>query len=136
MFSSRRASFVVPGMGTIHGFWASSHGERDLSRCRPFPFCDRPKEISQGLIRFPSLRRKARDDVAEVETVERGVLVDLSREETFTKRAKRNEADPELLERRHHFRLGRASPQRVFALDCSDRLDCVCAADGLHSCFR
>src|SRR5207244_9890170 len=25
MFSSRRASLVVPGMGTIHGFWASSH---------------------------------------------------------------------------------------------------------------
>src|SRR5215831_5549432 len=24
MFSSRRASFVVPGMGTIHGFWTSS----------------------------------------------------------------------------------------------------------------
>src|SRR5207245_8987691 len=24
MFSSRRASLVVPGMGTIHGFWASS----------------------------------------------------------------------------------------------------------------
>src|SRR5438046_2678805 len=23
MFSSRRCSFVVPGMGTIHGFWAS-----------------------------------------------------------------------------------------------------------------
>jgi hypothetical protein len=24
-FSSSRCSFVVPGMGTIHGFWASSH---------------------------------------------------------------------------------------------------------------
>jgi hypothetical protein len=24
MFSSRRCSFVVPGIGTIHGFWASS----------------------------------------------------------------------------------------------------------------
>src|SRR5437764_8973161 len=24
-FSRRRWSFVVPGMGTIHGFWASSH---------------------------------------------------------------------------------------------------------------
>ena len=23
-FSSRRCSFVVPGIGTIHGFWASS----------------------------------------------------------------------------------------------------------------
>jgi ribonucleoside-diphosphate reductase alpha chain len=25
MFSSKRCSFVVPGIGTIHGFWASSH---------------------------------------------------------------------------------------------------------------
>jgi hypothetical protein len=25
MFSSRRCSFVVPGIGTIHGFCASSH---------------------------------------------------------------------------------------------------------------
>src|SRR6266705_2572675 len=25
MFSSRRESFVVPGIGTIHGFWANSH---------------------------------------------------------------------------------------------------------------
>src|SRR5438093_3194227 len=25
MFSSRRCSFVVPGIGTIHGLWASSH---------------------------------------------------------------------------------------------------------------
>jgi hypothetical protein len=24
MFSSKRYSFVVPGIGTIHGFWASS----------------------------------------------------------------------------------------------------------------
>jgi hypothetical protein len=24
MFSSKRCSFVVPGIGTIHGFWASS----------------------------------------------------------------------------------------------------------------
>jgi DNA-binding transcriptional LysR family regulator len=27
MFSSRRFSFVVPGIGTIHGFWASSLGD-------------------------------------------------------------------------------------------------------------
>ena len=25
MFSSSRCRFVVPGMGTIHGFWAKSH---------------------------------------------------------------------------------------------------------------
>ena len=30
----------------------------------------------------------------------------------------------------------RSFPQRVFALHCIDRLDCVCATDCLHSCFR
>ncbi len=63
------------------------------------------EQINQRLIRFPSLRRKARDDVAEVGAVERSVLVDLSREEAFAQRAIRNEADPEFLERRHHFLL-------------------------------
>src|SRR5216684_758892 len=27
-------------------------------------------------------------------------------------------------------------PQRVFALECSDRLNGMCATDGLHPCFR
>ena len=56
-------------------------GERDLSRCRFLPFRDRCQQIDQRLIRFPSLRRKARDDVAEIGAVERRVLVDLAREE-------------------------------------------------------
>ena len=92
-------------------------GERDLSRCRLLPFCDLAKQIDQGLIRFPSLRRKARDDVAEVGTVERRVFVDLSREEALAQRAEWNEADPEFLERRQHFLFRASPPQRVFALD-------------------
>src|SRR5438128_4703653 len=27
-------------------------------------------------------------------------------------------------------------PERVFALNCRDRLNCVCATDGLRACFR
>src|SRR5216684_3858572 len=58
-------------------------GERYLSRCRLLPFCDLAKQINQGQIRFPGLRRKAREGVAEVGTVERRVFVDLSREEAL-----------------------------------------------------
>src|SRR5207249_5804841 len=44
---------------------------------------DLAQQINQGQIRLPSLRRKARNDVAEVGTVELRVLVDLSREEAL-----------------------------------------------------
>ncbi len=111
-------------------------GERYLSRCRLLPFCDLAKQINQGLIRLPSLRRKARENVAEVGTVERRVFVDLSREEALPQRAVWNEADAEFLEGRQHFHLRASRPQRVFALDCCDRLDGVSAANRLCSCFR
>src|SRR5262245_60785186 len=111
-------------------------GERYLSRRRLLPFRDLAKQINQGLIRLPSLRRKAREDVAEVGTVERSVFVDLSREEAFPQRAIWNEADSEFLEGRQRFRFRPSRPQRVFALDCSDRLDRMCATNRLRSCFR
>src|SRR6266550_2816123 len=68
-------------------------GERYLSRCRLLPFCDLAKQINQGQIRESCLRRKARDGVADVRTVERRVFVDLSREEALPQRAVGNEAD-------------------------------------------
>src|ERR1019366_402770 len=47
----------------------------------------------------------------------------------------RDKADSEFLKGRYDFLLRSPRPQRVFALQSSDRLDCVCATDGLHSCF-
>ena len=80
------------------GLLRQQPGERDLGRRRILSLCDLAKQIDQRLIRFPSLRRKARNDVAEVGTVERRVLVDLSGEEAFAKRTEGNEADAEFLE--------------------------------------
>ena len=136
MFSSRRSSFR--GARDRHNprLLRQQPRERDLRRCRLLPLCDRAKQINQRLIRFPSLRRKARDDVAKVGTVERRVLVDLAREEAPAQRAEWNEADAEFLKRRQHFRFRRSPPQRVFALERRDRLDGVGATDRLHSCFR
>jgi hypothetical protein len=111
-------------------------GECYLSRRRLLPFGDLAKQINQGLIRFPSLRRKAGEGVAEVGTVKRSGLVDVSREEALAQRAIWNEADFEFLEGRQHFRFRASPPQRVFALDRSHRLDGVCATDRLHACFR
>ena len=69
-------------------------------QCRILALSDRPKQINQRLIHFASLGREARNDVTKVGTVERGVFIDLSREEAFTKGTKWNEADAEFLEGR------------------------------------
>jgi len=70
---------------------------RAFSRCRLLGFCDLVKQINQDLIRLPSLRRKARDAVADVGTVERRIFVDLSSEEALAHRTIWNEADPKFL---------------------------------------
>src|SRR5260370_4829897 len=96
--------------------------KRDLSRRLFRSFCDLTEQIDQGLIRFPRLRRKARECAAQVRTVEPSVFVDLSREKASAQRAKRNKTDSEFLERRQDFLLRLSPPQRIFVLDCSDRL--------------
>ena len=75
-------------------------GERDLRGRRFLPFPDAAEQINQGLIRLQSLRRKARQGVAEVGAVEFGVFVHLSREEALAQRAVGNKADSEFLQRR------------------------------------
>ena len=57
------------------------------------------------------------------------VCVDLAGEKALAKRAERNEADAEFFERRQDFRFRFSPPQRVFALQRGDRLNCVRAAD-------
>src|SRR5439155_9781446 len=104
--------------------------------CRLLPFCDRFEQINESLIRCSSLRRKARNDVAEIGAIELRILVDLAREEALTQRAKRNEPDSEFFESWQHRLFGLPPPQRIFALHCGDLLDCVCATDGLRACFR
>jgi hypothetical protein len=133
MFSMSRSSFVVPGMGAIQGFCASSQASAICAGVAFFPCGDLGQQIDQRLIRLPVLRREARDRVAEVGAVERGRLVDLPREEPLAERAEGHEADPELLEGRKDLRLRLSPPQRIFALERGDRLDGVCATDGLYA---
>ena len=58
--------------------------ERNLSWGRLLAGCDPGKRIQQGQIRFASLRRKARNGVADVIALtERGVLVDLAGEKSL-----------------------------------------------------
>ena len=86
------------------------------------------QKIDQGLVRFASLGREARHDVAEVVLLERGVLIDLAREEATPQWTVRNKADAELFARRLHFRFGSSPPQRILVLQRGDGLDRVRAS--------
>ena len=93
-------------------------------------------QINYGLVRFSVLRRKARNDVAEIRFVELRICVDFAGEEAFPQRTEGNKSDAEFLERRHHFRFRLSPPQRVFALQRGDGLNGVRATDRLHARFR
>src|SRR2546421_398576 len=56
-------------------------------------------------------------------------------EKALAQRAVRHQVNSEFLESRYHLLLRSPRPERVFALESSERLDRVCATDGLHSCF-
>ena len=88
MFSSRRFSLVVPGIGTIHGFCASSQASAIWAGVAFFVLPISAEQIDQRLVRLAGLRREARHGVAEVGAGECGVLVDLAGEEALAQRAK------------------------------------------------
>src|SRR5207244_8352172 len=104
---------------TLRGSWdghdprflGEQPGERDLRGCRLLSFCELGEPLDERQIRLPVLRREARDHIAEVRAVERGLLVDLSRQEAFAERTERNEADSQFLERRQHLFLGLSPPE-------------------------
>src|SRR5947199_376216 len=58
------------------------------------------------------------------------------REKASAERAEWNETDSKFFQcwQHHLFRL--SPPQRVFVLDCCDRLNCMCATNRLHSGLR
>src|SRR5437870_9576534 len=98
-------------------------GECDLSRCRFLLLREPADQVDQNLIRLPVLRRKARDNVAEIALVKLCIFTNLAREKTFTKRTEWNKPDAEFLKCWDHLRFRFSPPQRIFALQCRDWLD-------------
>src|SRR5206468_12710370 len=87
----------------------------------------------EGALRLPRFRIETRDRIAGVGAVERRALVDLPGEEALAERAERDEADSELLQRREDLRLRLPPPERVLALERSDRLNRMRAANRPHA---
>ena len=51
MFSSSRSSLRVPGIGTIHGFWASSQASAIWAGVASFRSRDLAEQVDQRLVR-------------------------------------------------------------------------------------
>jgi hypothetical protein len=59
MFSSGRCRFVVPGIGTIHGFCAPEPRQRNLTGRRVLALCDRLQQIDDAHL-LGSIQRSIR----------------------------------------------------------------------------
>ena len=118
---------MVPGIGTIHGCWASSQARATWAGVAPLRSASRltgrraPGWLPASL--------EAREGCADVALAERGRGVTWPVRKP-AERAERHEADAELLEGGSIRLLGLAPEERVLALQRGHRLDGVGAADG------
>src|SRR5207302_7932788 len=110
-------------------------GEGNLRRCRLLLLRNVPQDIHDGLIRLTRLRREARHDVAEIRAHERRLLVDRAGKEALAEGTEWHESDAELLQGWQQLFFRASPPQRVLALDRTDLLDGVGAADRAHPRF-
>ena len=132
-FSSSRCSLVVPGMGTIQGFCASSQARAICAGVALFALGDWLNEVDQGQVGLARLRREARHDVAEVGRIELGVLVDLAGEEPAPSGLNGTKPMPSSSSVGSNSASGPRHQQRILALHRRHRLDRVGAADSLHA---
>ena len=94
------------------------------------------ERVYDGLVCLPRLCGKARKAISEIGTVERGAFIDLAGKEAPAQGAIGHEADAQVFEHGKDQGLRMSPPDRVFALDRSDWLDSVCAADRFCPWFR
>ena len=88
-FSSRRCGLVVPGIGTIHGFCASSHASAICAGVALLASAIARSRSTSAWFALRASAREARHGVAEVVAVERRRLVDRAGQEASAERAER-----------------------------------------------
>src|ERR1700733_8985518 len=111
-------------------------GKGDLSGRGFLLVPERGNHIDQCLICLAILWTEARHCIAEVGTIELGLGVNLSSQETLPKRTEWHKADSELLTSRHHCIFWLSKKERILALQRSYRLNHMGAADSLCARFR
>ena len=136
MFSSSRPSFVVPGIGTIQGFCASSQARAIWAGVAFFRPAIAPSRSINASFAFRA------SGVNRGRVLRKSVLSNVVVSSIFPvrkplpERAVRDEPHAELFERRQHFRFRASRPERVLALDRRDRQDGMRAANRLRTRFR
>ena len=135
-FSSRRWSFVVPGIGHDPRLLGEQPGERDLGRRRLFsgPRSRRAARPAPGSP--PGLRGEAGNDVPEVGAVERGASSIVPVRKPWPSGLNGTKPIPSSSSVGRISCLGLPPPERVLALERRDRLDRVRAADRLDARLR
>ena len=136
MFSSRRLNFVVPGIGTIQGFFASSQAS---AICAGVAFFRSPTVFNKstsdwlassalGVKRGTMLRKSVLSNLASL------LMVPVRK--PFPNGLKGDEADAQFLQRRQERFFRTPPPQRVLALNRGDWMDGVSAPHGVDAGFR
>ena len=131
---SRRCSFVVPGIGTIQGFCASSQASAICAGVAFLRVRDRGEQIDQRLVGLAGLRREARERGCGCRccrTSSSASIVPVRK--PLPSGLKATKPMPSSSQRRQHLGLRLAPPQRVFALQRGHRLHGMRAADRLHA---
>ena len=135
--SSRCSIFVPPGIGTIHGFWASSQANAICAGViflRAARFLQKVDHLEVGFQRFG---REAGKILAQIiRVIELHVLGDLAGEKALAERSPSDETDAELFAQRKLCPLGFAHPQGVMVLDRGHRLHGMRLADVLGAGLR
>ena len=126
---------MVPGIGAIQGFCASSHASATCAGVACFCSANALQPVDEGEIGLAILLRKTRHHVPEVGGFERRVLVDRAGEKSLAERTERDESDAQFFQRRQDLLFRLTPPKRVLALQRRNRLDRVCPADRLHARF-
>ena len=128
------ASFVVPGIGTIHGFCASSQASAICAGVACFCSAIRFSRSTSAMLAARASGAKRGEMLRKSLRAERRGRVDLAGEKARAERTERHEADAELLAGGEHaVLLDVARPQRVLALHGGDRLHGVRATDRLRA---
>ena len=89
------------------------------------------QKIHHRLVCLTRLLSDSRKYCSEVRAFKFGGGVNLPRQESLSKRTPGNKTDPQLLAGWQHLWFRVSRPNRILALNCCDRMDRVCAANGL-----
>src|SRR2546425_12360685 len=129
VFSSTRATRLVPGIGAMSWPCREQPGQSDLCRCcSDFPG-DGSDLVDDAQIALEVFADEARVGLAPVVVGELLGRADLTREEAVAERRVGNESDPQLAQQGQQFGFRVTGPQGVLGLQRGDRMHNVGAAD-------